>query len=78
MISLREDPTLEAALNLGFIEIARVQTRRFNGLKPPSVGIGDGLLSGLNGNEIHQIRPPSIGPFLGALGPNAPERFPAG
>ena len=69
---------LEAAPNLGFIEITRVQTRRFNGLKPPSVGIGDGLLSGLDGNEIHHIRAPSVGPFLGALGANAPERFPAG
>ena len=69
---------LEAVPNLGFIEIARVQTRRFNGLKPPSVGIGDGLLSGLDASEIHQIRPPSAGPFLGALGANAPEGFPTG
>jgi len=60
---------LEAVPNLGFIEIARVQTRRFNGLKPPS---------GLDANEIHQIRPPSAGPFLDTLGANAPEGFPAG
>ncbi len=69
---------LEAAPNLGFIEIARVQKRRFNGLKPPSIAIGDGLLSGLDANEIHHVRSPSVGPFLGALGANAPERFPTG
>ena len=65
-------------MNLGFIEIARVQACRFNGLKPPPVGIGERLLSGLDGNKIHHVRPPSIGPFLIAIGENAPKRFPTG
>ncbi len=69
---------LQAMLKLSFIKILRVQAVRLNGLEPFSIAVYYGPLVWLDCDEIHHIRPPSVGPFLGALGANAPERFPAG